>query len=138
MLIPLISLTITQAVKVAIDLRHRHPASMISYGGMPSAHSALFASLVMMAWFTEGLASYAFALSLFLFLTIIRDAAGIRQHLGRHGQILKDLLQEHAQDHQHTIAHDAIVTRLGHTPLQITIGTICGVVITSLLYWLVN
>ncbi|MBI4406896.1 MAG: divergent PAP2 family protein [Candidatus Kerfeldbacteria bacterium] len=136
--IPLVSLIITQAIKVIIDVIHHRPSSMNSYGGMPSTHSALFASLVMMAWYTEGLASYAFAISLFLYLTIIRDAAGIRQHLGRHGQMLKDLLVEHAKDHHHNIAHDKIVTRLGHTPWQIVVGSICGVVFTSIQYWFLH
>ena len=80
----------------------------------------------MMAWYTEGLASYAFALSLFLYLTIIRDAAGIRQHLGRHGQMLKRFAARAPKDHQHNIAHDKIVPVRTY-PWQIVVGSICGV-----------
>lgn len=137
-LIPLTSLIITQAIKVVIDLIHHRPASMNSYGGMPSSHSALFASLALMAWLVFGLASFEFAVSFILYLVITRDAGGIRQHLGRHGQMLKDLLIEHQKDHHHTILHDTIVTRLGHTPVQILAGTVCGIVITGLLYWGIN
>lgn len=108
---------------------------MNSYGGMPSSHSALFASLALMAGLVYGLASFEFTVAIILYLVIVRDAAGIRQHLGRHGQMLKDLLIEHKKDHQHTIPHEKIVTRLGHTPLQIAVGTICGLVITLIFYY---
>lgn len=105
---------------------------------MPSAHSALFASLVIMAGLMEGWHSFAFAISFIMYLVIVRDAAGIRQHLGRHGQMLKDMITEHAKDHNHTIPHEQIVTRLGHTPLQVVIGTICGIILTAIQYSILN
>jgi acid phosphatase family membrane protein YuiD len=111
---------------------------MNSYGGMPSSHSALFAALVIIAGLHEGWNSFAFAISVVMYLVVVRDAAGIRQHLGRHGQMLKDLLMEHAKDHQHNIPHETIVTRLGHTPLQVVIGTICGVLLALLQYSWIN
>ncbi len=88
-----------------------------------------------MAGLVYGLPSFEFTVAVILYLVIVRDAAGIRQHLGRHGQMLKDLLIEHQKDHQHAIPHEKIVTRLGHTPLQIVVGTITGLIITGLLYW---
>ncbi|EKD79319.1 MAG: hypothetical protein ACD_41C00102G0008 [uncultured bacterium] len=91
-----------------------------------------------MAGLTAGWASFEFAVSVILYLVIVRDAAGIRQHLGRHGQLLKDLLIEHKKDHQHNIPHEKIVTRLGHTPLQIVMGTICGLVITALISFMIG
>ena len=76
-----------------------------------------------------------------MYLVVVRDAVGIRQHLGQHGAILKQLIQEHDHDHAQadhsTIQHGQIVTRLGHTPLQATVGTLCGIIITAVLYhWL--
>lgn len=111
---------------------------MNAYGGMPSAHSALFASLVLMAWLRQGWSSFAFAISVILYLTVVRDAAGIRQHLGSHSAILKRLIAEHASDHHHDIAHDKIVTRLGHSPWQVTVGTACGISITLISYAIIN
>ena len=114
---------------------HGHKASMNSYGGMPSAHSALFASLATVAAANYSLVSFEFAISFVVYLVMVRDAAGIRQHLGHHGQMLKDLLLEHQKDHHHNIPHDQIVTRLGHTPLQVAVGSACGVVFALLLNW---
>lgn len=138
LLIPLISLIITQAIKTVIDLYYKRPGSMNSYGGMPSSHSALFAALVVVVGLVEGWQSFPFAISAIMYLVVVRDAAGIRQHLGRHGQLLKDLIMEHAKDHNHQIPHEAIITRLGHTPAQVVVGTICGVVLALAQYALLN
>lgn len=91
-----------------------------------------------MAGLMEGVSSFAFAVSVILYLTVVRDAVGIRQHLGSHSAILKRLIEEHHKDHAHNIPHEKIVTRLGHTPLQATVGTLCGVVITLCLYAILN
>lgn len=138
LIIPLAALSITQFIKVMIDWRNHRPTSMNIYGGMPSAHSALFASLAVMAALIEGLNSFGFAVSIILYLTVVRDAVGIRQHLGSHSAMLKHIIEEHQKDHAHTIPHEKIVTRLGHTPAQAAVGTLCGIVITLILYWLTN
>jgi len=130
LLVPLAALIITQFIKVLIDRAQGKKTSMNTYGGMPSSHSALFISLVIIAWNHAGPASVAFAISVILYLTVVRDAVGIRQHLGSHGAMLKAMIEEHQKDHAHTIAHDKIVTRLGHTPLQAAMGTLCGIIIT--------
>lgn len=130
LIIPLSALIITQFIKVVIDAYHHHPFSMNSYGGMPSTHSALFASLVTVAWYLAGLGSFEFAASVILYLIVVRDAVGIRMQLGNHGAMLKQLIQEHQKDHHHSIPHEKIITRLGHTTLQAVIGTICGIIIS--------
>lgn len=68
---------------------------------------------------------------------MVRDAVGIRWHLGQHGAILKQLIEEHDRDHQYLnhdqIRHGQIVTRLGHTPLEAAVGTLFGIVIAVVL-----
>lgn len=118
-----------------IDRAQGRKTSMNAYGGMPSSHSALFISLVIIAWRHAGPGSVAFAISVILYLTVVRDAVGIRQHLGSHGAMLKAMIEEHQKDHAHTIAHDKIVTRLGHTPWQAAMGTVTGIIITIVLEW---
>lgn len=137
LIIPFAALIITQFIKVVIDAYHHQPMSMNSYGGMPSTHSALFASLVTVTWYKAGLGSFEFAVSLILFITVVRDAVGIRYQLGNHGSMLKQLIQEHELDHHHNIPHETIITRLGHTPFQAVMGTLCGVVfsLVALTIW---
>lgn len=135
LVVPLAALIITQFIKVVIDRVKGKKTSMNAYGGMPSSHSALFISLVIIAWRHAGPSSVEFAISVILYLTVVRDAVGIRQHLGSHGAMLKTMIEEHQKDHAHTIPHDKIITRLGHTPWQAAMGTLCGIVITVLLEW---
>lgn len=134
--IPLSALIITQCVKVAIDLIKKRNVSfklgyLNSYGGMPSAHSALFSALIVTALYLYTWHSFEFAVSLIMYLVVVRDAVGIRWHLGEHAKILKQLIQEHVKDHEY-IKHDTIVTRLGHRPIEALVGTLCGIVISVL------
>lgn len=133
---------ITQLTKVTIEIvqgkrKKITVASLNRYGGMPSSHSALFASLIIVSGLTFGLTSFEFAISVILYLIMVRDAVGIRWHLGNHGAILKQLIKEHVKDND-DIEHDKIVTRLGHTPTEAFVGTIFGIVITALLWLLLN
>lgn len=136
-IVPLIALIITQFVKVFIDWKKGAVTGLSlnainAYGGMPSAHSALFASLMTTSWIVYGWASFEFSVSAILYFTVVRDAVGIRWHLGSHGAILKQLIKEHLKDKDH-IEYGKIITRLGHTPFQATVGTMFGVVISILL-----
>lgn len=138
LIIPLSALIITQLVKVAIDmLRKRRLAFKLQYlnyyGGMPSAHSALFSSLITITYLVYTWQSFEFAMSVIMYLVVVRDAVGIRWHLGNHGKILKQLIHEHVKDNEQ-IKHEKIVTRLGHTPTEALVGTICGIVIALALY----
>lgn len=143
LIIPLLSAFIVQVIKIIIDVykhpNHKFKLSYFSdYGGMPSSHSALFVSLALMSYLQFGWASFEFAVSLILYLTIVRDAVGIRWHLGEHGKMLKQIIQEEYKEHHANIQHERIVTRLGHTPAEATVGTLCGIVLTLLFYWLFN
>ena len=134
-LIPLIALIITQALKIAIthglNPNAKLKASELhAYGGMPSSHSALFAALATTAFLLYGWNSFEFSVGIILYLTVVRDAVGIRWHLGRHGYYLKQLIDEHVKDHE-DIDHDKIITVLGHTPLQATVGTGLGILIAA-------
>ncbi len=141
--IPIMVTVVTQGVKIGVD-KFRQPGKNIrlknftSYGGMPSSHSALFISLALMAYLQYGWNSFEFVVSLILYLTVVRDAVGIRWHLGVHGKILKQLIKELYREHNATIQHEKIITCLGHTPAQAVAGTLFGAVLTFTLYWLAN
>ncbi len=138
LVVPLTALIITQLIKMVIDRIHGQVTSLADYGGMPSSHSALFISLVIVAWQQAGPGSVVFAISVILYLTVIRDAMGIRQQLGSHGAMLKSMIEEHQKDHAHTIPHEKIITRLGHTPLQVLVGTLCGIAISLITMFIIE
>lgn len=139
LLIPLLALGITQVIKLGVDYVRGTMgtftwAHLNSYGGMPSAHSALFSSLITVTAYGLGIDSFAFALSVIMYLVVVRDAMGIRWHLGEHGAILKQLIHEHVKDKDY-IAHEKIVTRLGHRPSEVAVGTLCGIIIALILMY---
>ena len=61
-------------------------------GGMPSSHSALVTSLVVMIFIMKGFASVEFALSAsFAFITVY-DAANVRYEVGEQAKIINQIM----------------------------------------------
>ena len=105
---------------------------LLSYGGMSSSHTAFVTSVTMIVFLSEGLKSPLFALSLVYALLIIRDAVGLRQALGQHGQIINRLRNLLPSDERINIP--PLEERMGHTPTEALAGAIWGI-IGSLVLW---
>jgi len=134
-------LIITQIVKVALEwpkTKSIRFSDFSQYGGMPSSHTALFVSLGTIIFLTAGWHSPVFAVSVIICIIMVRDALGIRHHLGNHGKILKQVIEEQAKFHNCRIKHEKLVTRLGHTPLQVMVGALVGFFLTVLFYLILN
>lgn len=101
---------------------------MIVTGGMPSSHSAFVVSLATSVYLAEG-ASTAFAVSLVLAVLVIRDAFGVRRTVGEEGLIINQILKK---VHLKTKTHFS----LGHTPLQVLAGSLLGLAVSLLVYYL--
>ena len=100
---------------------------LIVTGGMPSSHSAFVVSLATIIYLVEG-TSTAFAISLVLAFIIIRDAFGVRRSVGKEGQAIEKLLKLHKIKSPFHYA-------LGHTPLQVIVGSILGFIISISVYY---
>lgn len=105
---------------------------LLSYGGMPSSHTAFVTSVTMIIFLSEGWQSPLFTLSLVFALLIIRDAVGLRQALGQHGQIINRLRNLLPSDERINIP--PLEERMGHTPAEALAGAIWGI-IGSLVLW---
>lgn len=104
-------------------------------GGMPSSHTALVVSLMIMVGVLEGFDKPIFAVSVGLAAIVMVDAAGVRRETGQQAmainQILRDVLVEGKP-----ISDEQFKELVGHTPFEVFCGAILGV-ITSLIYlWL--
>jgi len=121
----------TQLVKLVL-IWFKHKAltwhDLIVTGGMPSSHSAFVVSLATIIYLVEG-ASTAFAISLVFAFVVIRDAFGVRRSVGREGQAIQKLLKLHKIKSKFHYA-------MGHTPLQVSIGSILGFIISLGVYCL--
>jgi uncharacterized protein len=127
-IIPLSIIILTQGLKIVVRLLKGDFSWNIinSYGGMPSSHAALAASLSYTLYHFEGISSPAFAVSVILFVIMIRDAMGYRYQLGIHGRILNRLIKELPARREYRFP--VLSQRLGHTPYEVLAGVIFGVV----------
>ncbi len=120
-----------QLVKLVVYLfRHKKLAlkDLIVTGGMPSSHSAFVVSLATIIFLVEG-ASTAFAVSLVFAFVVIRDAFGVRRSVGEEGVLLGEIAKKLKLKKETHFA-------MGHTPLQVTVGSIVGFVVAVGVYLL--
>lgn len=107
---------------------------LFSYGGMPSSHTAFVTSVTIIIFLSQGWQSPLFVLSVVYAVLIIRDAVGLRQALGRHGQIINRLRALLPADERINVP--PLEERMGHTPKEALAGAIWGVA-GSIALWLI-
>lgn len=135
LIIPIVAVGATQVIKFIIEaVRHElRWASLLEYGGMPSAHTAFVVSLTTVIGIHEGINSAIFAVAVVFSLLIIRDAIGLRQFLSLHGRVLNMLIKDLPDDMEPKYP-PRLVEKVGHTPLQATVGGLIGLAIGLSLY----
>jgi len=134
LLVAIVACLIAQASKVVVDLIKNGKVnfrSLVTTGGMPSAHSALVTSLATGVGQTSGWASPEFAIATIFAIIVMYDAAGVRQAAGKQARILNQMIDELFREH-HEFNEDRLKELLGHTPFQVIVGSILGVTISWL------
>jgi hypothetical protein len=100
-------------------------------GGMPSSHTAFVIGVTTSVGMTEGTSSHLFAVSLVISLVVMYDASGVRHHAGKHASVLNLIMSELPPDHP-VQGEGRLRDTLGHTPLQVFVGAVVGVVVAYL------
>ena len=109
--------------------------TLLSSGGMPSSHTATVCALSTSVAMLEGLASPLFAACVVLSFIVMYDAMGVRRETGIQAKLLNDMLKTFEDMGRAEIsAHDKLKEFVGHTPLQVLIGAILGILIACLFY----
>ncbi len=104
-------------------------------GGMPSSHSATVCALATAACYEYGGASFQFAISLLFAIVVMYDAMGVRRETGIQAKLLNEMLRTFEDMGRSEIsAHDKLKEFVGHTPLQVLIGCLLGILIGVLSY----
>lgn len=134
-IIPILVGIVTQLIKLIIDgipnnLDWQHLFN--DYGGMPSSHTALVTSLVLMVGLMTGFADAPFAIAFILLVIVVRDAMGFRREIGKNA-ILTNML---AQEAFPTNPEVLLTEKIGHSQKEVAIGMIVGIILTFLFYWL--
>ena len=134
--LPLVAALITQLIKIFLDSNKLkwNLKNLVAYSGMPSGHSAIVVSLATIIGLTEGLESSLFALAFVFAIIVIRDALGIRKYLGEHGRILNKLVKDLKNDEILDSKYPHLLEKIGHTPAQIIVGSLIGLIVSIVGY----
>ncbi|MBD2329509.1 divergent PAP2 family protein [Alkalinema sp. FACHB-956] len=134
LVIAIASCLLAQATKLIIEFAMHGKLNvrvLVETGGMPSSHSALVTSLATGIGLTQGWDSAEFAIATVFAFIVMYDAAGVRQAAGKQAKILNQLIDELFQgDHQ--LTETRLKELLGHTPVQVIVGSIMGIAISFL------
>lgn len=101
-------------------------------GGMPSAHTALVTGVATAVFLAEGLSS-VFLVALSVAVIVMYDAITLRREVSAQKKLLDLLNEKVLGKRSHTILSKE---HIGHTPLQVLIGAIVGIVITWATWYL--
>ncbi len=102
---------------------------MTETGGMPSSHSAFVIALSTSVAIVNGYMSVEFAVAAGYALVVMYDAAGLRRSAGKMAAVLNKIVDDiyHKKDDRH--ASDRLIELLGHTPVEVLMGALLGIVI---------
>lgn len=95
-------------------------------GGMPSAHSAGVMGLSTAVGIIRGFDSVEFAIALGFALITMYDAAGVRRAAGKTAACLNKMMDDF-YNHDVQAIGGKLKELLGHTPMEVIMGAIFGV-----------
>lgn len=101
---------------------------VMSSGGMPSSHSATVCAMVAAIAKLEGTGTVMFAVAFILAFIVMYDAAGVRRAAGEQAKVLNRIVED-IQKGETKYLDKRLKELIGHTPLQVTMGALFGVLI---------
>lgn len=99
---------------------------LVEPGGMPSSHSAFVTSLATGIGLRDGFDSTIFALATVFALIVMYDASGVRRAAGKQARVLNAIIEDLNRRQLHP---ERLRELLGHTPFEVLIGALLGIVI---------
>lgn len=100
-------------------------------GGMPSSHSSVVTSMATAVGIARGFYSVEFAMCTILAFIVMTDAAGVRRAAGRQAAVLNKIVQDMISVGKAPTS-EKLKELLGHTPFEVIIGALLGVLIALL------
>jgi len=102
----------------------------VGTGGMPSAHATGASCLATAIGLEYGFNSVHFALAVSFAIVVMFDAQGVRRATGRQARILNKLMDDIYW--QGRIQENRLRELIGHTPVEVIVGFLLGVIIALL------
>lgn len=118
-----------QTFKVIYDLvvdKKFNFKRIMGAGGMPSSHAAVVTSLAVLIGKAHGFGSQIFALALVFAFVVMYDAAGVRRAAGKQAKMLNKIIETPGL--KTTEVQERLVEVLGHTPTQVFVGALIGII----------
>jgi len=126
---------VAQSIKVIIGIIREKKFDfrwLISTGGMPSSHTAGVVALATSVGIHTGWDSVYFAIAAVFAVVVMFDAQGVRRTIGRQAYILNKILDDIYW--QGKIQEDRLRELIGHTPIEVIMGMVLGIVISFLMH----
>lgn len=127
--VPMLLWFLIQTYKVIHDLvttKKFNFKRILGAGGMPSSHSAVVTSLATLVGKYEGVDTPIFAIALILALVVMYDACGVRRAAGKQARLLNKIIETPGLTGVQV--SEKLVEVLGHTPVQVFVGALIGIV----------
>ena len=129
----LVAWAIAQAIKAilyTIVNREFKFERLVGSGGMPSSHAATVCALTTAVAIQFGLGSFEFAISFVLSSVVLHDARGVRQEAGKQAVTITAIVDHLLKEGKILeLPEWELKELIGHTPLQVLIGSIMGICI---------
>lgn len=100
---------------------------VLGAGGMPSSHSAVVCSLATLIGKYNGFDSAFFGIAFILAVVVMYDAAGVRRAAGKQAKLLNKIVETPGLNALQM--QERLVEVLGHTPLEVLVGAILGILV---------
>lgn len=129
-IVPMVVWIGIQSFKVIYDLvktKKFNFKRILGAGGMPSSHSAVVTSIATMIGKDYGTDSAIFALALIFSFVVMYDAAGVRRAAGKQAKLLNKIVNTPGLSNLEV--SEKLVEVLGHTPVQVIVGALIGVIV---------
>ena len=97
------------------------PERLVGSGGMPSSHSATVCALATASGMQYGGGSFEFAI-----------ARGVRRETGLQAQVINEMMEFWEKMGQPISYEEKLKEFVGHTPLQVFVGALLGILIAVL------
>lgn len=133
LIVPVFTWFCIQVFKVIWDLvttKKFNFKRILGAGGMPSSHTAIVVSLSIMIGREFGFDSPIYALSTIFAFVVMYDAAGVRRAAGKQARLLNKIVETPGLSDIEV--QERLVEVLGHTPFQVIVGAIIGIIVGAI------
>lgn len=129
LLVPITVWILNQLLKAALARRRRPTLrDFLVSGGMPSAHTAMAASLSTIVGLRSGWGSELFAVTAIFAAIVAYDAMGVRRASGDQARLVNRLVDRVVGGGRSDF--ERLREELGHRPVEVAAGVAFGVVMT--------